>query len=137
METRQIPVKAMVEISSPEGETLRKKGTVGTVDNGRAIIPADEVENWESVPVSLVLEAIEAEKLEEKYKADVVKRIRLRFSADDEAAILRKRIALVGSETEGEDVLNEFLEYNSYAEQCKKEARAAVYGAPDEEINES
>lgn len=127
METRQLPVTVMVELTAPEGETLRRTGTIGTTGNKRCVIAASDLHNWESVPEGVVLAAIEEERLEQDYRTEVVRRIRLRYTADDEAAILRKRLAVIDSGEESEAILNEFLEYNSYAEQCKAEARAAVY----------
>lgn len=134
MEVRELPIKAMVELSAPSGETLRRKGTTGTPGVAKCVVAATDVEMWESVADSVVVEAIESERREMEYRTEVANLIHRRYTADDEAAILRKRIALVSSETEDEDVLNEFQEYNSYAEKCKKEARVAVYGCP---INES
>lgn len=52
---------------------------------------------------------------EEQYRLLVVQYIRERYSADDETAILRKRLA-------GLDV-EEFGEYNYYCEQCKQRAK--------------
>lgn len=134
MKTRQLPVTVMVELTAPEGETLRRKDTIGSTGNKRCVIAASDLDNWESVPESVVLAAIEGERLEREYRAEVVRRIRLKYSADDEAAILRKRLAVVDSGEESEEILNEFLEYNSYAEQCKAEARAAVYPPEPEEV---
>ena len=52
------------------------------------------------------------------YSPLVVQKIRLRYSQNDENAILRKAIAGIGME--------EFQEYNNYVEQCKQEARAEL-----------
>ena len=53
--------------------------------------------------------------VQDRYQALVVQYIRERYTADDETALLRKRLA-------GLDV-NEFQEYNDFCEQCKARAR--------------
>lgn len=53
--------------------------------------------------------------VQDRYPQLVVQYIRERYSADDETALLRKRLA-------GLDV-NEFSEYNYYCEQCKTRAK--------------
>lgn len=50
------------------------------------------------------------------YEELVVQKIRLRYSIDDELAILRQR----------DSKPTEFAEYNSYCESCKAEARAEL-----------
>ena len=56
--------------------------------------------------------------LDDLYEKEVNGRIRKRYSLSREMAILRQR------DTKPE----EFAEYNTYAEQCKAEAKAEVYG---------
>ena len=56
--------------------------------------------------------------LDDLYEKEVNGRIRKRYSLSREMAILRQR------DTKPE----EFAEYNAYAEQCKAEAKAEVYG---------
>lgn len=48
----------------------------------------------------------------------IVQKIRVRYSQDEENAILRKTLAGMATE--------EFDEYNAYVEQCKAEARAEL-----------
>ena len=55
--------------------------------------------------------------LEEEYGALVTRKIRTRYSLSDELALQRKR----------ESHPEEFAEYDAFAEQCKKEARAVIY----------
>lgn len=55
---------------------------------------------------------------EEMYKSLVVSLIRVRYSADDEIALLRQR----------DSKPEEFNEYNDYVESCKKEAYGEIYG---------
>ena len=52
------------------------------------------------------------------YAQEVERRIRKKYTLSQEMAILRQR------DTKPE----EFAEYNAYAEQCKAEAKAEVYG---------
>ena len=56
--------------------------------------------------------------LEEEYGACVTRKLRARYSLSEELAIQRKR----EKEPEG------FAAYDAFAEQCKKEARAEIYG---------
>ena len=56
--------------------------------------------------------------LEEEYGALVTRKIRARYSLSEELATLRKR--------ESDPVA--FAVYNDFAETCKREARAEVYG---------
>jgi hypothetical protein len=56
--------------------------------------------------------------LDDLYEKEVNDRIRKRYSLSREMAILRQR------DTKPE----EFAEYNAYAEQCKAEAKAEVFG---------
>lgn len=133
MNIKNLPVTIVVEISATEGETLRRKGTLGNLNDRKAVVPASDVDNWESVPESVVIAEMEAIRLEKEYKADVVRRIRLKYSADDEAAILRKRLALMDSDENAQEAIEEFQEYNSYVENCKAEARQSIYPQPEPE----
>lgn len=82
----------------------------------------------------------ERQEQKEAYKADVVTRIRVRYSSDDECAILRKMLAVTsmpmpaaeGAELEAveqrtQQIVSEFDEYNTFAEECKAEARKARF----------
>jgi uncharacterized protein YkuJ len=53
------------------------------------------------------------------YESRVVSLIRLRYSPNDETAILRKRLA-------GEQ--SEFDEYDAYVNECKRIAKREIYG---------
>lgn len=53
------------------------------------------------------------------YESRVVALIRLRYSPNDETAILRKRLA-------GEQ--SEFDEYDDYVNECKRIAKRDIYG---------
>lgn len=50
------------------------------------------------------------------YSAEIVKRVREKYSVNDELAILRQR----------DEKPEEFAEYNAFVEQCKEEAKKAV-----------
>ena len=56
------------------------------------------------------------------YESRVVSLIRLRYSPNDETAILRKRLA-------GEQ--SEFDEYDMYVNECKRRAREEIYGGAE------
>ena len=148
MEVKELPVRALVELSALSGETLRKVGTIGRPGVAKCVVAADAVGEWESVSEETVRAEAEAAERERAYRADVAKRIRARYSVDDEAAILRKTVnlalaqagapsaidSLSGGELEAaeaaEAVLEEFEEYNGFAEECKREARAATGWEP-------
>ena len=56
---------------------------------------------------------ISPESWERLYKTEIQRRIRKRYSPDDEFAILRQK----------EDKPEEFADYNAYVEQCKAEVK--------------
>ena len=77
----------------------------------RAYVPSADNDNWEEIAIADIPSYTQAD-----YKAKVVELIRQRYSIDDETAILRQR------DTKPE----EFAAYNTYAEECKAEARLIV-----------
>lgn len=125
-----------VRIECKNDYFLRRKGSEDVTDNHSAIVKADKVDQWEEVELAPALASKEAADLEQQYKEDVVDRIRTKYSADDERAILRKMIAVsvpavAMLDAEGDSVaahdpaavVAEFLEYDKFAEQCKAEAK--------------
>lgn len=56
--------------------------------------------------------------LDELYAEEVNRRIRARYSINDEFAILRQR----------DEKPEEFAAYNAFVEECKAVAKAEVYG---------
>ena len=56
------------------------------------------------------------------YEAEIIRRIRKRYTVNQELAILRQR------DTKPE----EFAEYNAFAEQCKEAVKAFLYGEDGE-----
>lgn len=56
--------------------------------------------------------------LDELYAEEVNRRIRERYSINDELARLRQR----------DEKPEEFAAYNSFVEECKRKAKAEVYG---------
>lgn len=141
-------IQGVVEISCDADHFLRRKDSTGITDTHFATIPEKCVDDWEEVAVAEALAARETEEREAKYKEDVVSRIRTRYSADDENAILRKMMALsvprpqlladesddTQTEHDPEAVLSEFVEYDRFVEQCKAEAKAEVLATePDTE----
>ena len=76
-----------------------------------AVVPSADIDNWEEIAIADIPSYTQAE-----YKDKVIDLIRQRYSIDDETAILRQR------DTKPE----EFAAYNTYAEECKAEARLIV-----------
>lgn len=129
-----------MEISCDTAHIIRRKGSDDTTENRMTTIPSGTESEWEEVVLADVLAEKEAREREEAYKADVVTRIRVRYSSDDENAILRKMLALTsmpmpaaeGAELEvieqrTRQIMTEFEEYNAFAEECKAEAKKALF----------
>lgn len=76
-----------------------------------ADVPSADIDNWEEIAIADI-----PNYTQDDYKAKVVELIRHRYSIDEEIAILRQR------DTKPE----EFAAYNTYAEECKAEARLIV-----------
>ena len=76
-----------------------------------ADVPSADIDNWEEIAIADI-----PSYTQDDYKAKVVELIRQRYSIDEEIAILRQR------DTKPE----EFAAYNTYAEECKAEARLIV-----------
>lgn len=120
----------MVSLMADEGFYVTRKGTpLSEVSGSRETsVPVDEVDQWEEVAVDDVERAKAEAEAERKYKEKVETLIRKKYSQGDEDAIKRKMLATLVeadtlSEHQTESILNEFKEYNAYAEQCKAEAR--------------
>lgn len=87
-------------------------------DNMQIFNPSEVMlfeDGW-SVYTPPAVEEVEESK-EERYKQHIITLIRERYSVDDEIAILRQRDTKV----------EEFEEYNTFVENCKKEAHDMVY----------
>lgn len=136
MEIRPSRIEGFIEISCDKAHIIRRKGSDDTAENRMTTIPSGTEDEWEEVVLAAVLAEKEAQEREEAYKADVVTRIRARYSSDDENAILRKMLAVTvlpmptpeGAELEAveqrtQQIVSEFDEYNTFAEECKAEAR--------------
>ena len=76
-----------------------------------ADVPSADIDNWEEIAIADI-----PSYTQDDYKAKVIELIRHRYSIDEEIAILRQR------DTKPE----EFAAYNTYAEECKTEARLIV-----------
>lgn len=140
MEIRPSRIEGFVEISCDKAHIIRRKGSDDTTENRMTTVPSGTEDEWEEVALADVLAEKERREREEAYKADVVTRIRVRYSSDDENAILRKMLALTsmpmpaaeGAELEAieqrtRQIMTEFDEYNTFAEECKAEARKARF----------
>ena len=146
MEIRPSRIEGFVEISCDTAHIIRRKGSDDTTENRMTTVPSGTEEEWVEVVLTDVLAAKEAREREEAYKADVVTRIRVRYSSDDENAILRKMLAVTalpmpaaeGAELEAieqrtRQIVSEFDEYNTFAEECKAEAKKAMNAGTDNE----
>lgn len=121
----------MVSLIASEGHYLRKIGTSDAETNEitRCAIKADKALEYEEVLTERVMEAKAEAEAEQKYKARVVELIREKYSADDEAAILRKYLAVHSqpqpfSDAKMDEIVMEFDAYNAFAEECKSKAKA-------------
>ena len=94
---------------------IREKRAIEIVKDGhRTFNPSHEMliaDGWK-VYTPPVRESVEAT-IEEQYKNRIVELIREKYSIDDELSIQRQRYTKV----------EEFEEYNAYAESCKQQAR--------------
>lgn len=148
MEIRPSRIEGFVEISCDKAHIIRRKGSDDTTENRMTTVPSGTEDEWEEVALADVLAEKERREREEAYKADVVTRIRARYSSDDENAILRKMLAVTsmpmpaaeGAELEAieqrtQQILTEFEEYNAFAEECKAEAKKVMNAGTDNENN--
>ena len=148
MKIRPSRINGFVEISCDEAHIIRRKGSDDATENRMTTVPSGTEDEWEEVVQADVLAEKEAREREEAYKADVVTRIRVRYSSDDENAILRKMLALTsmpmpaaeGAELEAieqrtRQIMTEFEEYNAFAEECKAEAKKVMNAGTDNENN--
>ena len=148
MEIRPSRIEGFVEISCDTAHIVRRKGSADTTENRMTTVPSGKEDEWEEVVLADVVAEKEAREREEAYKADVVTRIRARYSSDDENAILRKMLAVTsmpmpaaeGAELEAvehraQQVMAEFEEYNAFAEECKAEAKKVMNAGTDNENN--
>lgn len=106
----------MLYIKNNEVKNIKK--IVIVVDGKRIFNPSVEqvlADGW--VKYEPQIQEIEVDK-EEQYKNRIVELIREKYSVDDELAILRQKDSKV----------EEFNEYNTYAENCKELAHNEIYG---------
>lgn len=103
-----------VELTTTDpANTLRRIGTEQTERISRVIVPQADADNWEeAAPTPFTTAA---------YEAEVERLIRTRYSVSAELAILRQR----------DTKPDEFETYNTFAESCKAEARAALASKTD------
>lgn len=91
-------------------------------DYTQSIYAPDDVDlsQWVEVEETLLLCTNEMDK--ETYEKEVVRRVRTKYSIDEELAILRQR----------ESKPQEFQEYYDFVEQVKEEARVYIATLPQE-----
>lgn len=121
----------MVSLEASEGMSLRRKGSNDTNIISKAAVLKDNTDEWEEVSIEELEQAVKEQEQEAKYKERVEALIREKYSQGDEDAIKRKMLAsLVDTNTlsEGqiENILAEFKEYNTYAEECKIKAKSEL-----------
>lgn len=106
------------------GKPLAECGEISKV-----LVKETETEKWIEVSKLAVDDAKAEAEREQKYKARVVELIREKYSADDEAAILRKYLAVHSqpqpfSDAKMDEIVTEFDDYNAFAEECKSKAKS-------------
>lgn len=117
-----------VAIKADEGMSIRARGSNDTTIRGNILIYKDDIINYEEVSIEEI-NKIEAERqLEQEYKSKVESLIRERYTQGDEDAIKRKMLASIVdtntlSEGQIESILEEFRDYNTFAEECKVKAK--------------
>lgn len=123
-----------VNLIAEEGFYLAECGKplVECGGNSQKLIKEDRVQealkNLIEVPKLAVKEAKAEAERERKYKERVVELIRQKYSADDEAAIIRKYLALQSqpqpfNDAKMDEIVMEFDAYNAFAEECKERAK--------------
>lgn len=83
------------------------------------------VEDDDKIIANYISENLTDEEIEDKYSKKVEELIRKNYSVSDEFALHRKQFA--GVSTISEEDAMEFLEYNTFCEQCKLEAKEIYY----------
>lgn len=117
MEIRPSRIEGFVEISCDKAHIIRRKGSDDTSVNRMTTVPSGTEDEWEEVVLADVLAEKERQEQKEAYENDVEARIRARYSVSQELAILRQR----------DSKPEEFAGYNTFAEECKAEAKKALF----------
>lgn len=78
-------------------------------------------DDYEELDADTIAREEQLARLDQQYQADVEARIRTRYTISQEIAILRQR----------DTKPDEFADYNTFAEACKAEARAAIINPED------
>lgn len=92
-----------------------------TIDNSQIFNPSEELlkENgWTPYVPPVPTPVIKDIPKEDQYKSRIIELIRVKYSIDDEIAILRQR----------EEKHDEFVDYNEFVENCKRMAHNEIYG---------
>ena len=112
-----------VELVAGEGCFLRRIGSSENCrETKRLTVPASKVSEWEEVAIADIPPYSEAQ-----YEARVTSLIRERYSVSAEFAVLRQR----------DSNPEEFAVYNSFAEECKAQAKVMLIEealTPDSEL---
>lgn len=107
-----------VTLTAGKGKVLRRIGDDNVSTYGKVSVRKNDTDLWEEVPKAEVEARIAEDERVKKYEARVVEMIRQRYTADDELAIQRKMLA-----SPSEQAQEEFLQYNSFVEECKAKAK--------------
>lgn len=116
MTTKEL-TNGMVSLEAQDGFVLMRDGDA-TGGVRAALVPADTVGDWREVSIEDVDEAKAEAARTEAYAARVEELIRQKYSVGAELAILRQR----------DTKPDEFAEYDAYAEMCKAQAKAEIFG---------
>lgn len=130
MKAKKLNTK-LVSLEASEGMSLRRKGSKDYTIITKAAILKTDVDDWEEISIETLESQKEEAEKEREYKERVESLIREKYSQGDEDAIKRKMLAalVVGntlSEHQTESILEEFKEYNDFAEECKVKAKEEI-----------
>lgn len=119
---RQYEIGKLTQLTATEG-FVHKKGTE-TYAKSIVMLPSDTLEMYEEVDA--IPPYTKAE-----YNAKVNELVRQRYSESEEFAIQRKMLNTVispmtPSEDAAESAADEYATYNSFVEECKEKAPAAI-----------
>ncbi len=107
---------SFVEIATDAAHILHLIGSDDYPEIRRAMVKADDVENWEEVAVADLPPYNESE-----YKGKVTELIRQRYSADDEFALINNMMYGANEKRQ-----SEYEAYQQFREQCKDMAKVEL-----------
>lgn len=122
----------IIEISSKDG-FLHKKGTE-TYAKRVIIVPSDSITNWEEVEEMPKFTQAE-------YEEEVNKRIREKYTLEQELAIKRKAFNMLIapnmlSESDTDKIVQEYSDFNVFVESCKTDAKQYLNNGKESQTEE-